>query len=363
MDQHAEILVDIADRLVRLTVNRPRALNALTRPMVRRLGALFAAWRDDPDVAVVVARGEGERAFCSGGDVRAVYEAGRAGRREEALAFFHDEYRMNWRLFRFPKPYVALVDGITMGGGVGISVHGRFRVVTERALFAMPETGIGLFPDVGGTYFLPRCPGALGTYLALTGARLKAADCLYVGYATHFVPSERLGEVEAALREAAAAGGDAAAAAVEEALAPLSGDPGPPPLAEHRETIDRCFAHDRVEDILAALADERGDDGGWAAETRADLMTKSPTSLKVTLSQMRRGAGLDFDAAMRLEYRMVHRIVAGHDFYEGIRALLVDKDGEPRWDPASLSGVTEDDVERYFAPVPEAAELALDWED
>ena len=342
MSGEAEILYDRRGGLELVTLNRPKALNALTTAMCLELEARLAACEGDPEVAAVVVRGAGERAFCAGGDVVVIYNSGK-GDGVAAAEFFAAEYRMNRRIFHYPKPYVALIDGIAMGGGVGVSVHGSHRVATERTLFAMPETGIGLFPDVGGSHFLPRLPGALGRYLGLVGQRIGPADCLYCGIATHYVESARLPELEAALAEGLGSG--PAGAAVDAVLAEFAGEPGPAPLADHRAVIDRCFARGSVEAILAALEAEGGD---WAAATRETLLTRSPTSLKVTLRQLDRGAGQDFDETMVMEYRLARACVAGHDFLEGIRAAVIDKDRAPKWRPATLAEVSEELVASHF---------------
>jgi enoyl-CoA hydratase len=337
-----------------VTLDRSRALNAITLEMFERFEPQLAAWAADPDVRAVAIRGAGERAFCAGGDIRTLYEGGLRGERV-ASELFRVEYRLNRRIKTLPKPYVALIDGIVMGGGVGVSVHGSHRVVTERTVFAMPETGIGFFPDVGGSFFLPRMPGALGMYLGLTGARLKAADCLYAGVGTYYVESVRLADLEAALAEADWVA-DPADSVANQAIGRIAGDPGAPPLAEHRAAIDRCFSGDAVEAILAALAAEGG---AWADKTLATLRRASPTSLKVTFEQLRRGAALDFDAAMVMEYRLSQAFMAGHDFYEGIRAVVIDKDNAPAWEPASLEAVTPALVEAHFAP-PAAGDLTFE---
>ena len=275
----------------------------------------------------------------------AIYESGRGDRRV-AADFFRSEYRLNRRIFHYPMPYIALIDGIVMGGGVGVSVHGSHRIVTENTLFAMPETGIGLFPDVGGSHFLPRLPGQLGMFLGLTGTRLKAADCLYCGIATHYVGAEKLPALKQALAAADWRGQGPEAA--DAAIAGLATDPGPAPLAVHRDTIDRCFAAESVEGVLAALEAE-GDD--WAASIRATLLACSPTSLKVTFRQIRDGAALAFDDAMVIEYRLSQACVAGHDFLEGVRAAVIDKDRQPKWRPAGLADVDETAVAAHFAPL------------
>ena len=339
-----EVLFETRGSLGLITLNRPQALNALNRPMCLAIHAQLDAWRDDAAVKAVVIQGAGERAFCAGGDVVTVYHAGKNGS-PDWEGFFHDEYRMNHAIATFPKPYVALIDGITMGGGVGLSIHAPYRVATERTLFAMPETGIGLIPDVGGTHALPRLPGALGTYLGLTGARLKAADCVYAGIATHHVPSDRLD----ALVEALAGGGEVATL-----LGDFDCDTEEAPLEGVRAAIDRHFAHDKVEAIVASLA--KGDD--WAQAQAATLAKMSPTSCKLTLRALREGAGLDIAGALRNEYRVVCAIKAEHDFYEGIRAQLIDKDRNPKWQPATLAEVSEAEVDRYFR-APDGGDLTF----
>jgi enoyl-CoA hydratase len=342
----SDVLLVREGHLARIVLNRPAALNALTLDMIRAIAPRLALWARDPAVATVAITGAGEKAFCAGGDVRGLYDAKQRDPEAAILRdFFWNEYRLNRRIHRYPKPYVAILDGITMGGGVGLSVNGRVRVATDKTLFAMPETAIGLFPDVGGSHFLPRAPGALGAYLALTGQRLKAADMVYCGFATHYVPSP---EVPALL-------GALAAEPAEQALARLHRDPGPAPLAEHRAAIDRCFGHDTVEAILAALGAEGTE---WAAKTRAGLTKMSPTAMKVSLRALHRGRGLAFEDCMRMEFRLSQACMHGHDFFEGVRALLVDKDNAPRWQPATLGEVDEALVERHFQPV--AQELTFD---
>jgi enoyl-CoA hydratase len=348
MTDSDEILLGQEGGLATLTINRPQALNALTLDNYRRFDPALRAWETDPSVHAVIVRGAGGRAFCAGGDVRAVYEAGRgiSGDTELAAVFFREEYELIRRIHHFPKPYIAIIDGITMGGGAGISVNGAYRIATERTLFAMPETGIGLFPDVGATRFLNRCPGHIGRYLGLTGARLHAADALYCGFATHAVRHERIDSLV----------GDLALAPwrAEARLRDYADKPGPEPLAALRPAIDRCFAGDSVEAILDALAAEAAGGGvhsGWAEETRAALLTKSPTSLKITLRQLTIGRHYDLDVALGLEYRLTQHVSAGHDFYEGIRAMLIDRDRKPQWRPATLPEVTDSIVDGYFAPI------------
>lgn len=333
------------------TFTRPKALNALTLAMIRALAPTLAEWAKDPGVRQVVQWGDGGKAFCAGGDVRAVCDAGLAakkGGKVDPLVrdFFFEEYRLNRQLARFPKPIVSLIDGICMGGGVGLSVHGRYRVATERTLFAMPESAIGLFPDVGGSYFLPRLPGRIGIFLGLTGERLKAPDLLDLGIATHYVESAGLDELRAALAKEPA----------DAVLPRFHADPGPAPLRDHRAAIDACFAADTVEGILGAL-DAHGIE--WTAKLAARLRKMSPTSLKISLRQLALGETLSIEEALRMEFRMVRRCMAADDFYEGIRAVLIDKDHAPKWRPATLADVDEAAVARYFAPLGDGDELTF----
>ena len=338
-----EILFERRGAAGLITLNRPKALNALTLGMIRALADKLADWAEDPAVTRVVVTAAGERAFSAGGDIRVLYEAGKAGRPEEALTFWREEYILNATIKRYPKPYVSLIDGICMGGGVGLSVHGSHRVAGDRYLFAMPEVGIGFSPDIGATWFLPRLAGELGTYLALTGERMGAEDGVATSVATHRVPSERFPDLLDAL---------CTDVPVDALLAAFSQQVGSAPIAAHGPAINRLFAGARVEDVLAALdreaADGRGD-AEFAAATAALIRTKSPTSLKLALAQMRAGKDLSFDACMQTEFRIVSRIIKGHDFYEGVRAVLVDKDNAPRWRPATLAEVAPKDVERHFA--------------
>jgi enoyl-CoA hydratase len=322
-----------------VTLNRPAALNAITHAMVLELARALDAWEADPEIRCIVLRGAGERAFSAGGDIRALYEAARACRFDEALAFYRDEYRLNIRIKTYPKPYLSLIDGIVMGGGVGLSLHGRYRVAGERYRFAMPEVGIGFFPDVGATYALPRLRGETGLYLALTGQRLGADDAATLGLATHLVA----GADFPALLDQVAGGADPSAA-----LAGFVQSSRPGEVALHADLIEACFAADSVVDILARL-DAEG--SGFARDTAAAIRTKSPTSLAVTYEQIRRGRDLSFEQAMALEFRIVSRLVRGHDFPEGVRATIVDKDGAPRWQPATLAEVDPASVDAYFAPL------------
>lgn len=340
-----DILFSVHNGVAVITLNRPKALNALTHDMCVPLEQNLRAWAKDPAVKAVIIKGEGERAFCAGGDIRKL-----ADRSPEGVSyrkqFWHDEYRCNTLIGEYPKPFIALIDGIFMGGGVGLSVHGSHRIITEHAHFAMPETGIGLFPDVGGTYFLPRCPGELGVYLGLTGTRLKGADIITAGVATHHVTREQM----AALEQALIAAAPADKAAVDAVVAKFTSDPGPSQLADNKAQIDRLFAGQTVADIMAALD---ADASQFAFETSATIRAKSPTSVKLTFAQLRRGRTLSLRDCMKLEWRMCNHVALGHDFYEGVRAVIIDKDHKPKWQPARLEDVSDADIEAYFSPVPE----------
>jgi enoyl-CoA hydratase len=320
-----------------VTLNRPKALNAVTHEMVRALARQLDDWKDDGAVTRVLVTAVGERAFSAGGDIRALYELGRAGRQAEALGFFREEYTLNTAIKRYPKPYVALIDGIVMGGGFGVSVHGSHRVAGDRFQFAMPEVGIGFFPDVGGTWVLPRMPDEAGTWCALTGDRLKADDAVAAGIATHRVRSDRFADLAEAL---------CGNLSVDATLAAFAEPAGEGAVMARRGAIARLFAGVTVEDILNRL-DGAGDD--WARATAASIRTKSPTSLKLALAQVRRGKEWSFTECMQAEMRIVSRIVHDHDFYEGVRAVIVDKDNAPRWQPAALAEVSDAEVERHFA--------------
>jgi enoyl-CoA hydratase len=357
MSDTEDILFRQEGGLATVTLNRPHALNAFTLGMYRRLDPMLHDWQADPEVRAVLIRGAGDRAFCAGGDIRAIYEAGRglSGDRQLTSVFFREEYEIIRHIHRFPKPYLAIIDGITMGGGAGVSVNGAWRIATERTVLAMPETGIGLFPDVGASRFLNLCPGHIGRYLGLTGVRLGPADALYCGFATHFVPRERVSALVAALGGLAWQAG-AEARQVAELLGHFHADPGGPPIAARRAAIDRCFAAETVEAILDALERENaagGPDAEWAVETRAILLTKSPTSLKITLRQLLVGQDFDIEGALSLEYRLTQHVMAAHDFYEGVRAALVDKDQKPRWRPATLAEVTDAMIDGYFTSIGE----------
>ena len=333
-------------RALIITLNRPEALNALNREMCLSIHRALIDGLGDSEVDRVIIEGNGDRAFCAGGDVVGLYHSGRAGS-SEFEGFFHDEYRMNQTIAVYGQDYVALMDGVTMGGGVGLSIHGRYRVATERTLFAMPESGIGLIPDVGGTHALARLPGEIGVWLALTGARLKAADCVYAGIATHHVAADRI----PLLRELLSDKDEP----VVEILDTLHTDPGPSMIEPLRDAIDFHFSHDTVEVIQASLAE--GDD--WARAQHDVIARMSPTSLKLGLRGVRMGAGQSIEAALRTEYRMVSQIKHGRDFYEGVRAQLIDKDKSPLWSPATLAEVDDAMVESYLRE-PESGDLTFE---
>jgi len=355
VSEEPEVLIDVRGRIGRITLNRPQALNALTQDMCVVVKAHLDNWRTDDAVDAVLVTGAGDKAFCAGGDVVALYKSGLAwkGGDETSTAwrdFFADEYRMNSAIHHFPKPYISLLDGITMGGGVGISVHGSHRIATERTLFAMPETGLGLMPDVGGGYFMPRLPGQSGMYLALTGERLKAAGMCELGIATHFVPGDQLASLAEALENAESLDHQK----LHDLLTEFAGNPGEARLNPHRVDVDRHFGANSVEEIVASLKKDGSD---WAMRECDRLLTKSPTSMKITFRQLREGAKLEFDAEMCVEYRMVNAIMARHDFYEGVRAILLDKDNAPEWSPARLEDVSDDEVGAHFADL---GDLELD---
>ncbi|NNM73289.1 enoyl-CoA hydratase/isomerase family protein [Enterovirga aerilata] len=323
-----------------VTLNRPQALNAITHGMVLDLARALDAWEKDPAVTRIVVQGAGGKAFSAGGDIRALYEAGQGGRHGEALAFWRDEYHLNIRIKRYPKPYVSLIDGIVMGGGVGVSLHGSHRVAGDRYRFAMPEVAIGFFPDVGATYALPRLPGATGMYLALTGARVGPDDAGGLGLATHVVPSGAFPQVLGDL----AAGGD-----VDAVLAAACRASEPGPIMRERAVIDACFSAESVPAILARLDEAAANGSDFARATAAEMRTKAPSSLAIAFEQVRRGRDLSFEEAMATEFRIVSRVVHEPDFYEGVRATIIDKDGAPRWSRTSIDEVDPDWVAAHFA--------------
>jgi enoyl-CoA hydratase len=333
----AEILFEVRGAVGLIILNRPKALNALTLGMVTAMRAQLAAWASDPAVACVVVRGEGDRAFCAGADIRALRQSGLDGT-SYALDFLREEYLLNAAIKNYSKPYIALIRGICMGGGMGISVHSDYRIASSSAVFAMPETAIGFFPDVGGSYFLSRCPGQLGLYLGLTGDRFNTRDAIYARLATHWIPSDEW----AVLIDALANGDDP-----NDLFSEMGRRPQNSPLSERRTKIDRIFGTTSVEDILTLL--DR-DDKEWSHECAALMRTRSPSSLKIAYGQIRNGKQLAFNDCMKMEYRIANHILKGYDFYEGVRAVIVDKDNAPKWQPATLADVSDADIQAYFQP-------------
>lgn len=323
-----------------ITLNRPQALNALTHDMIRALRAQLRKWEDDDVIACVVIRGEGPRAFCSGGDIRAFHDSARK-RDLNVRAFWADEYVLNAEIQRFAKPYVALMHGIAMGGGLGVSLHGTYRIADESLTLAMPEVGIGFFPDVGASWFLPRLPGETGTCLGLTGMRIGLADALALGLVTHRLERERWGD----LLDALASG---------EAISTLLRNARPAgieaPLDAHRRAIDAAFSAETVEEVLRRLDAEGGE---WTRQTAKLMRSRSPTSLKVALAAMRKGRqATRFADCMKMEFRIANRMTGQADFLEGIRAAVIDKDHKPAWQPASLEAVDDGAVSAFFTPDP-----------
>ena len=312
-------------RVGRIVLNRPKALNAIDLPMIRACARALDTWRDDPHVHAVVIEGTGDRAFCAGGDVRALRQYELDGEHHRAEEFFREEYELNLAIATYPKPYVALIDGICMGGGIGLSVHAPYRVATEHAAFAMPETAIGFFPDIGATFLLPRLPGQLGTYLGLTGVRMQGADAVHAGLATHFTRRENLQALSHVLVE----DGPAALGCHTATLPAFS-------LAPHRAAIDHCFGADSVAEIVRRL-DAAGDE--WAAKTLAALRAVSPSALCWTLAALRRGADLTLPQTQTAELALTRTTMRHPDFAEGVRAMVVDKDRTPRWQPARIEDV------------------------
>ena len=338
----AETVFSQKGKLGIITLNRPKALNSLTAGMCEAIHQALIDWADDDSVSAVLVVGAGEKAFCAGGDVVQVVKSYQSGGTDHTR-FFRSEYRMNVAIDEFPKPYISFADGITMGGGVGVSIPGDYWIATEKTLFAMPETGLGLFPDVGGGWFLPRLPGAIGMYLALTGARLKADDLYHLGIATHVMTSA---DQEALIDQLAVAAADQDG--IESVLSGFHKAPEGGPITALKEKIDQYYSGSTVEAIIDAL--KAGDD--WAKAEADSLLLKSPTSLKLTFEQLVKGAkATTFREVMQMEYRMVQRCVSGHDFPEGVRALLIDKDRQTNWHPSALESVEDQAIVQYFAPL------------
>jgi len=334
-----DVLISVEGGIGRIRLNRPKAIHALTTRMCEVMSEALLNWRADPAVlAIIIDHAEG-RGFCAGGDVVMLWRSG-GGDAEDAKHFFFAEYRLNHLLFTYPKPTIAIMDGITMGGGVGISLPCKFRIATENTRFAMPETSIGLFPDVGGGWYLPRLPGQVGEFMALTGARLDGAECHYLGLATHYVPQASLPDLVERISTSPRLNG---------AIGNFAVTPPDAKIAENLPAITRCFSSYRLEDVLTAL---KADESEWAATELMTLGTKSPLSCKVSLRLMEEGASrASFEDEMRAEYALAGRVVRTHDFHEGVRALLIDKDNNPQWDPATPEDVDEEMLDVLFAPL------------
>lgn len=344
----ADLLVRREGRIGRLTLNRPKVLNALTLGMVRALAATLEDWRDDPGIEIVVLEGAGERGLCAGGDVRALH--GSSDARTQARTFWREEYALNAVIARYPKPYIALMDGIVMGGGMGLSAHGNIRLVTERSKLAMPETALGLVPDVGGTWLLSRAPGQVGTCLALTGRHLDAADAIFAGLADRKITSSRIPELFERLA-------NPFSGPLQRTLDALTEPAGASALAAEREAIDAVFGESSLERMIAVL-NARGD--AWSRRMLETLADRSPIALKLTLAALRRARSMcSLEEALNLEYRLTCRLNDSGEFAEGVRALLIDKDRKPRWNPPTLAGVTEAMLASFLAPMLPGEDLTL----
>ncbi|XP_053900543.1 3-hydroxyisobutyryl-CoA hydrolase, mitochondrial isoform X1 [Malaclemys terrapin pileata] len=344
-DSAAEVLLEKRGCAGVITMNRPKALNALNLSMIRQIYPQLKTWEKDPETFLIIIKGTGGKAFCAGGDIRAITDAGKVGDRL-AQDFFREEYILNNAVGTCQKPYVALIDGITMGGGVGLSVHGHFRVATEKTLFAMPETAIGLFPDVGGGYFLPRLSGKIGYYLALTGFRLKGRDLQKAGIATHFVESEKLPALEEDLIALKSPSKENVADVLNSYHMKCKIDQEKQfVLDEHMDKINSLFSANTMEEIIQNL---KQDGSPFALKQLETINKMSPTSLKMTLRQLREGASMNLQDVLTMEYRLSQACMSGHDFYEGVRAVLIDKDQVPKWKPATLEEVTDEFVDNCF---------------
>jgi enoyl-CoA hydratase len=337
-EESEEVLTSVDNGVGLITLNRPKAINSLNQTMVDALSAVLARWESDDAVRAVVLSGAGERGLCAGGDVVAVYHSARRDG-VEVRKFWRDEYLLDGQVGRFAKPYVSLMDGIVMGGGVGVSAHGSVRVVTETSKVAMPEVGIGFIPDVGGAFLLSRAPGALGLHAALTGAPFSGADAIAMGFADHYVPHAQLDAFTQAIFDDD----------IDSALAAHAVEPPPSDLVAQRDWIDKCFSGDTVEDIVAAL---RGHDAGPAQDAANLVASRSPIAVSVALAAVRRAAKLEtLEDVLVQDYRVSSASAHSHDLVEGIRAQIIDKDRNPRWSPATLAAVTAADIDAYFAPV------------
>ena len=332
-----EVFFEVKESLGLITLNRPKALNALTLSMVRKIHPKLKEWENDSSIKYVLIKAQGERAFCAGGDIRALHDWGK-NNEDEAIGFYREEYTLNQYIKRYPKPYISLVNGIVMGGGVGLSVHGSHRIAGENYSFAMPETGIGLFPDVGGSFFLSRLKYEAGTYLALTGSRIKAADAIFLQTATNFVKSENFSSIINDLSKGERDPGDII----------TSYSSSPDEESEFEMISDfslKNFKGNTIEEIIDNLKNNNSD---LARKILSIIGTKSPTSLKVALRSLKLGRKNSFEDCMKMEFRMVNKVMNDHDFYEGVRALIIDKDNKPSWSPKSIEDVEDSFVDEFF---------------
>ena len=332
-----EVFFEVKESLGLITLNRPKALNALTLSMVRKIHPKLKEWENDSSIKYVLIKAQGEKAFCAGGDIRALHDWGK-NNEDEAIGFYREEYTLNQYIKRYPKPYISLVNGIVMGGGVGLSVHGSHRIAGENYSFAMPETGIGLFPDVGGSFFLSRLKYEAGTYLALTGSRIKAADAIFLKTATNFVKSENFSSIINDLSKGERDPGDII----------TSYSSSPDEESEFEMISDfslKNFKGNTIEEIIDNLKNNNSD---LARKILSIIGTKSPTSLKVALRSLRLGRKNSFEDCMKMEFRMVNKVMNDHDFYEGVRALIIDKDNKPSWSPKSIEDVEDSFVDEFF---------------
>jgi enoyl-CoA hydratase len=335
MPAEPSVLTRHDGRVGRILLNRPKTLNALDLPMIRAITHALQTWRDDPHIHAVVIEAAGDRAFCAGGDIRALRQHQLDGNRAPVDAFFIEEYALNRMIAAYPKPYIALIDGICMGGGIGVSIYGDYRVASEHAMFAMPETAIGFFPDIGATFFLPRLPGQLGTYLGLTGARVHGADAVHAGFATQFTPTAEMHQLSRALA-------DDGTAALARHAAPLPAFT----LQDQRAAIDTIFAADSIPDLLHRL---EADNTDWARKTIDALRTVSPSALAWTLHILRDGAHRTLEQCLDAEFALTHTTMRHNDFIEGVRAMVVDKDRTPRWQPPRIEDIAPADTAAMFA--------------
>jgi enoyl-CoA hydratase/carnithine racemase len=340
-DGEQDVLSEIDGYAGVIILNRPKALNALSLSMIREITRLLIQWKDDPEIRIIIIKSSSDKAFCAGGDVRSVYDARLKGDEDYMVAIFQEEYLLNFMIHMYPKPYVALIDGIAMGGGLGISIHGSHRIVTERSVLAMPEVNIGFFPDVGASYFLNRCPGETGTFLGVLGESITAEDALYAGLATHRLASFDIPGIYQALTVAQSS------AEVDDILQDAAGGQSDCFLQTHRNLIDRCFGFNTVEEIFEALQQESNP---VVREWLKGSLNKSPISLKLALALLRRTKSMSLREVLTLDFQISRHCVEAPDFFEGIRALLVDKDQNPVWHPSNLTDVTPEMIEGYFLP-------------